>query len=56
LWPGNMVNTCSGTSFAAPHLAGILLRGAITVGGHASGDPDEQLDPNNRDPVGVASQ
>lgn len=36
--------TLSGTSMAAPHLAGILLAGAVTSGGTASGDPDGKPD------------
>ena len=37
--------TMSGTSMAAPHLAGLLLLGAIHTDGYVSGDPDENADP-----------
>lgn len=40
--------TLSGTSMAAPHLAGILLLGTIRTDGTVSGDPD-----GNPDPIGV---
>ena len=36
--------TLSGTSMAAPHLAGILLLGAVKSGGTVSGDPDGAAD------------
>ena len=36
--------TLSGTSMAAPHLAGILLAGAVHNGGTVSGDPDGNPD------------
>jgi len=41
-------NTLSGTSMAAPHLAGILLLGQISTNGTVSGDPD-----GNPDPIGI---
>ena len=41
-------NTLSGTSMAAPHLAGILLLGPLSTNGTVSGDPD-----GNPDPIGV---
>lgn len=40
--------TGSGTSMAAPHLAGILLLGTVRNGGSVSGDPD-----GNADVIGV---
>lgn len=36
--------TLSGTSMAAPHLAGILMAGAVNDGGAVSGDPDGSPD------------
>ncbi|MEL1251123.1 S8 family serine peptidase [Aurantiacibacter gilvus] len=41
-------NTLSGTSMAAPHLAGILLLGSVRTDGTVSGDPD-----GNADLIGV---
>jgi hypothetical protein len=52
LWPGNKVRMCSGTSFAAPHLAGILLRGLPREDGYAEGDLDNQGTNGTDDPVG----
>lgn len=40
--------TLSGTSMAAPHLAGIMLLGAVTKEGTVTSDPD-----GNPDPIGV---
>lgn len=37
--------TASGTSMAAPHVAGLLLLGAMAYDGTASGDPDGNPDP-----------
>jgi subtilase family protein len=51
-------NKCSGTSFAAPHLAGIMLRGNPSRELNVSGDPSGNNDPSGynlgySNPVGV---
>lgn len=45
LAPGSGTVTHSGTSMAAPHVAGLLLTGHLTADGYACNDPDGNPDP-----------
>lgn len=43
-WLNGGYNTISGTSMSTPHLAGILLAGAVSQSGNVTGDPDGNPD------------
>ena len=43
-WKDGGYNTISDTSMATPHLAGLLLAGAVRAGGTVTGDPAAPAD------------
>jgi subtilisin family serine protease len=61
LWPGGQMRACTGTSFAAPHLAAILFQGLPDHDGQAKGDISATIerprgpltDAARNDPIGV---
>jgi subtilisin family serine protease len=61
LWINREMRSCTGTSFAAPHLAGILTQGLPRHDGQVKGDIDmvfsslagDEKDPKRGDPIGV---
>jgi len=61
LWPKAQMMACTGTSFATPHLAGILVQGLPKQDGYASSDIDDvvpgsvppQHEQDMGDPIGV---
>lgn len=61
LWPrgtahANRVNSCSGTSFAAAYLSGILVQGKAAAEYTVMRDPVSPGDPANANPVGVLAK